>query len=82
MTAEQAQELSRLAGLWATSRVRRALVSHGCGARGETEASVGTGREKPTASSTPTCVRLFKGSDISETRPPWASTSGEKHEQN
>ena len=46
MTAEQAQELSRLAGLWATSRVRRALVSHGCGARGETEASVGDGERK------------------------------------
>ena len=41
MTVEQAQELSRLAGLWATSRVRRALVSHGCGARGETPESVG-----------------------------------------
>lgn len=39
MTVEQAQELSRLAGLWATSRVRRALVSHGCGARGETPES-------------------------------------------
>ena len=46
MTSEQAQELSRLAGLWATSRVRRALVSHGCGARGETEASVGDGERK------------------------------------
>ena len=36
MTAEQAQEVARLAGLWATSRVRRALVSHGCGALHET----------------------------------------------
>ena len=39
MTVEQAQELSRLAGLWATSRVRRALVSHGCGALHETPES-------------------------------------------
>ena len=39
MTVEKAQELSRLAGLWATARVRRALVSHGCGARGETAES-------------------------------------------
>ena len=36
MTVEQAQEVARLAGLWATSRVRRALVSHGCGALHET----------------------------------------------
>ena len=41
MTREEAQELARLAGLWATSRVRRALVSHGCGALHETPESVG-----------------------------------------
>ena len=40
MTVEQAQELSRLAGLWATARVRRALVIHGCGAPQETEVKV------------------------------------------
>ena len=45
MTVEQAQELSRLAGLWATSRVRRALVSHGCGALHETVDST-TERQK------------------------------------
>ena len=45
MTIGEAQELSRLAGLWATSRVRRALVSHGCGARSETPESVSE-REK------------------------------------
>ena len=45
MTVEQAQELSRLAGLWATSRVRRALVSHGCGALHET-ADATTERER------------------------------------
>ena len=41
MTIGEAQELSRLAGLWATSRVRRALVRHGCGALHETLESTG-----------------------------------------
>ncbi len=40
MTPDQATELSRLASRWAMARCRRALVSHGCGARSETEESV------------------------------------------
>ena len=40
MTIEEANELSRLADLWATSRVRRALTHHGCGAHGETYETV------------------------------------------
>ena len=81
MTREEAQELARLAGLWATSRVRRALVSHGCGALHETPESVSE-REREDNKNFHQYLRSFiqRGSDISETRPPWASTSGEKHE--
>ena len=39
LTVTQAQEISRLAGLWATGRVRKALVAHGCGAPGESPES-------------------------------------------
>lgn len=35
LSSEQVMEISRLAGLWATSRVRKAIVQHGCGAQGE-----------------------------------------------
>ena len=40
MNVYQVQEISRLAGLWATARVRKALVAHGCGALGESPVSV------------------------------------------
>lgn len=32
LTPDQVTEISRLASLWATARVRKALVSRGCGA--------------------------------------------------
>ena len=40
LTREQEQEISRLSGLWATARVRKALVAHGTGAPGESPFSV------------------------------------------
>ena len=41
LTHEQVAEISRLASLWATARVRKALVSHGCGAPTENHLQVG-----------------------------------------
>ena len=82
MTIGEAQELSRLAELWATSRVRRALVSHGCGALHETLESTGEREREDNKNFHQYLRSLIQGSNISETRPPWASTSGEKHEQN
>ena len=40
MNPEQATELSRLASLWATARVRKAMVAHGCGSPHETSDAV------------------------------------------
>lgn len=55
LTPEQANELSRLAGVWATRRTRRALVAHGCGALHETPLACGTWRGKQTESFTSIC---------------------------
>ncbi len=49
LTHEQVTEISRLASLWATARVRKALVSHGCGA--PTEDHVQTVRRERDANS-------------------------------
>ena len=83
MTIEEAQELSRLAGFWATSRVRLAVVRHGCGALSETPESVSEREREDNKNFHQYLRSLIRGeSHMSEPRPPWASTSGEKHEQN
>ena len=40
MTPEQITEISRLASLWATARVRKAVVAHGVGGLHETARQV------------------------------------------
>ena len=49
MTAEQVAEISRLASLWATARVRKACVAHGVGSLHETADRVSDNERKANA---------------------------------
>ena len=62
ITVEQASEISRLAGLWATSRVRKAAVHSGYGGGHETPLGV-TERERKANAEFHEYVRRLIGDD-------------------